>query len=53
MVLFPSPSVSTTHVKRGMILIWSCFADTVDQILARLNDAGGFDEIETVWLLSA
>ena len=26
---------------------------TVDQILERLNDAGEFDEIETVWLLSA
>ncbi|GJE95276.1 lignin peroxidase [Phanerochaete sordida] len=26
---------------------------TVDQILARLNDAGEFDELETVWMLSA
>ena len=29
------------------------FIDTVDQILARMLDAGQFDEIETVWLLSA
>ena len=27
--------------------------DTVDQILARTNDAGQFDELETVWMLSA
>nr|P11542.2 RecName: Full=Ligninase H2; AltName: Full=Diarylpropane peroxidase; AltName: Full=LG4; AltName: Full=Lignin peroxidase; Flags: Precursor [Phanerodontia chrysosporium]CAA33621.1 lignin peroxidase [Phanerodontia chrysosporium] len=26
---------------------------TIDQVLARMLDAGGFDEIETVWLLSA
>ena len=27
--------------------------DTVDQILARFADAGGFDELETVWFLIA
>ncbi|KAJ3540323.1 hypothetical protein NM688_g6242 [Phlebia brevispora] len=27
--------------------------DTVDTILARFNDAGGFDELETVWFLIA
>lgn len=30
-----------------------CSIDTVDQILSRLNDAGQFDQLETVWLLSA
>ena len=29
------------------------YTDTVDQILARTNDAGDFDELETVWMLSA
>ena len=29
------------------------YIDTVDQILARTNDAGQFDELETVWMLSA
>lgn len=33
-------------------LILYC-TDTVDQILARTNDAGQFDELETVWMLSA
>ena len=27
--------------------------DTVDKILARFNDAGGFDELEVVWFLIA
>ena len=29
------------------------YTDTVDQILARFLDAGGFDELETVWFLIA
>ena len=29
------------------------WVDDVDQILARFNDAGGFDELETVWFLIA
>ena len=29
------------------------FVDTVDKILARFNDAGGFDELEVVWFLIA
>ena len=28
-------------------------ADSVDKILARFNDAGQFDELETVWFLIA
>lgn len=27
--------------------------DTVDQIISRVNDAGEFDELELVWMLSA
>ena len=52
MVLFRSPSVSfPTNVKTYSKLTTP--ADTVDQIIARVNDAGEFDELELVWMLSA
>ena len=35
------------------ISILTHIVDTVDKILARFNDAGGFDELEVVWFLIA
>ena len=56
MVSFPSPSVraydTSANCPREGLTKYR-FADTVDQILARTNDAGQFDELETVWMLSA
>ena len=37
----------------ALIVTLPLTADSVDQILARVNDAGGFDAQEAVWLLSA
>ena len=55
MVLSPSPSVRITNVTRSQSATTDSrrSADTVDQILARVFDAGQFDELETVWMLSA
>ena len=48
----PSPSVSLLSQPAISVLTEHAL-DTVDQILARTNDAGQFDELETVWMLSA
>ena len=54
MVSSLSPSVSSMRFDYPRFLVLLClYIDTVDQILARTNDAGQFDELETVWMLSA
>lgn len=53
MVSSPSLFVRTSPVHVASPFTFCLILDTVDQILARMQDAGGFDETETVWLLSA
>lgn len=52
MVSFPNLSVSM-RIDQYHSLPLTSYVDTVDQILARFNDAGGFDELESVWFLIA
>lgn len=47
-----SPSVCQRVGLAGLITDL-CPTDTVDQIINRVNDAGEFDELELVWMLSA
>lgn len=51
--LVPEPFRRSQHRYCESHNLTSLCSDTVDQILARTFDAGEFDELETVWMLSA
>ena len=52
MVSFRSPSVRFNLIE-AFRAVADGLSDTVDQLIARVNDAGQFDELELVWMLSA
>lgn len=49
-----SPSRLVSYDAFGAMFVQlTARTDQIDDVLARFNDAGGFDELETVWFLIA